>query len=146
MDAVLLSGRKGRNAVDGRLDDDIIEEARSALDGLRLEEIEIRVASLVARNRTNERIAEDLGVPLSRVKWVLHGLFKRLGVPDRHGLADLVDSRLSALRKREARRRPAPRQRPAELRLVEKPRRTPRARRDPGPPRAGGEPRTAPSA
>lgn len=125
---------------DRDIEDDWLE-CRRALEGSGLDEEEAKVAWLVSRSRTNARIAEDLVIRLSRVKFVLILVFRKLAVPDRHALAEKVQDRVAALRKREARRRPQRReQRPVELRIVEKPRK-----------RAGeadghGEPRSAPDA
>lgn len=123
--------------MDGRFDDNDWEEARLALDGLKLKAIEVKVARLVSCNRKNDRIAKDLGITVSKVKWILRGVFIKFGVEDRHALADAVGSRLAALRKSRGRRLTA-------LQVLKKPR---RARRKAGPADAGeGDSRYAPPA
>jgi len=89
---------------DRDIDDDWLE-CRRALEGSGLDEEEAKVAWLVSRSRTNPRIAVDLGIRLSRVKFVLIRIFRKLGVPDRHALAEKVQGRLAALWKQEERHR-----------------------------------------
>jgi len=79
-------------------------ECHRAFEG-RLNQEEAKVAWLVSLGRTNVRIGGDLGIGLSRVKWLLVRVFLKTGVEDRHALGEKVQDRVAALQQRDARRK-----------------------------------------
>ena len=103
---LVLSGMIQRGTVMGQyVEDDWIEYHR-ALEGIGLSEVESRVARLVSLCRTNARIAAELCIPLPTAKWHVRSVFLKLGVPDRYALAEEVQRRLAALRRRDLPRGP----------------------------------------
>ncbi|UTW62272.1 response regulator transcription factor [bacterium SCSIO 12741] len=70
--------------------DSVAEEAKTAVEDFNLTEHQLRVFELIADNKENHQIAEELGVSYNTIKTHVRRLYTRLGVNNRGAVMKLA--------------------------------------------------------